>query len=443
MTTRLVGSPRTSDEQARLDKNQRIRNSIKATKARRKNQKCSTFDLKIVTNKLNAKQREALRRVFLEAKWLWNECIASGDPLTYTPTATVQVKTPDGMETREYLFLGSQMKQAVVKQIKSNIKALAVLRDHGHKTGIVGYTNHVNSLGLPQPGTTYRIKGSKARIQNIPGWVRIRGIRQLDGWELASAKLTHEADGYHLRVTCYMDKEEYRNRRETLGLACKPGTVVGLDMGVATTVTLSNGASYDTTVGETDRLKRLQRQLNRKTKGSNNRRRNKRLIRIEYLHNRHRLDDRAKKVAHVILMNQTVFMQDEQIRNWKRRYGRKLHHSIAGRLKTILTRHDDQVVVLDKWEPTTKLCPICDHKTTIPLNQRTYECSTCGYTAPRDVKAAQSMVWIGQNKYSNQIPLERGEYKPVENATENYAANLRMFSQRSWKRETATASASR
>lgn len=49
------------------------------------------------------------------------------------------------------------------------------------------------------------------------------------------------------------------------------------------------------------------------------------------------------------------------------------------------------------------------------------------------------MVWMGQSKYSDKIPSEQGEYKPVENASESYADNLRMFSMRSAKQETVTA----
>lgn len=85
MAVSLIGSQRKTSEEARLDKNRRIKESIKATKAKRKTQTCSTFDLKIVGNKLSSTQREALTRVFLEAKWLWNECIASGDPFSYKP----------------------------------------------------------------------------------------------------------------------------------------------------------------------------------------------------------------------------------------------------------------------------------------------------------------------------------------------------------------------
>ena len=444
MTVSLIGSPRKTSEEARLDKNRRIKESIKATKARRKTQTCSTFDLKIVGNKLSRTQREALVRVFLEAKWLWNECIASGDPFSYKPRKNVLVKTKDDtMDEREYRVLGSQMKQSLVKTIRSNIKTLATLKKQGRKTGTVGFTSKVKSLGLPQPETTYRIRGQKARIQNIPGWVRVRGVGQLEGWEQAKAVLTSEADGWHLHVTCYMDKEEHRKRREARNLAPVKNTVIGLDMGVKTAITCSDGTEYDVMVGETDRLKREQRKLNRKKKGSNNRQRNRMRIRRAYTKQRNRLNDAANKITAELLRNEIVFMQDEQVRAWQRRYGRKTQHSVLGRVKNRLARHTSQVVTLSRWEPTTQLCPICGKKTRIPLKQRTYQCAYCGYKAPRDVKAAQTMVWMGQSEYSDRIPLERGEYKPVENASESYADNLRMFSMRSAKQETVTASASR
>lgn len=297
MTVSLIGSPCKISEEARLDKNRRIKESIKATKAKRKNQTCSTFDLKIVGNKLSRTQREALTRVFLEAKWLWNECIASGDPFSYKPRKNVLVKTKDGtMDEREYRTLDSQMKQSLIKTICSNIKALATLKKHGYKVGAVGFTGEVRSIVLQQPEIAYRIRGQKARIQNIPGWVRVRGVKQLEGWEQAKAVLTSEADGWHLHVTCYMDKEEYRKRREAKRLAPVKNTIIGLDMGVKTAITCSDGTEYDVMVGETDRLKREQRKLSRKKKGSNNRQRNRMRIRRAYMKQQNRLDDAANKI---------------------------------------------------------------------------------------------------------------------------------------------------
>lgn len=352
----------------------------------------------------------------------------------------VLVKTKNGaMDERKYRILGSQMKQSLVKTIRSNIKTLATLKKQGREVGNVGFTDEVRSLVLQQPEITYRIRGQKARIQNIPGWVRVRGVKQLEGWEQAKAVLTSKADGWHLHVTCYMDKEEYRKRREAKRLAPVKNTVIRLDMGVKTAITCSDGTEYDVMVGETDRLKWEQRKLNHKKKGSNNRQRNRMRIRRAYAKQQNRLNDAANKITAELLRNEIVFMQDEQVKAWQRHYGRKTQHSVLGRVKNRLTRHTSQVVTLSKWEPTTQLCPTCGKKTKITLKQRTYKCAYCGYKAPRDVKAAQTMVWLGQSKYSDKIPLEQGEYKPVENASESYADNLRMFSTRSAKQETVTA----
>lgn len=49
-------------------KNQKIKNSLLATKEKRKTQSCKVFELKIVNNQLNQTQIEFLNRIFLEAK---------------------------------------------------------------------------------------------------------------------------------------------------------------------------------------------------------------------------------------------------------------------------------------------------------------------------------------------------------------------------------------
>ena len=164
-----------------------------------------------------------------------------------------------------------------------------------------------------------------------------------------------------------MDKEEYHKRREHKHLAPQPNTVIGLDMGVKTRPShCSDGTKYDVMVEESDRLKKEQRKLARKKKGSNNHHRNRARIRRAYQRKQNILDDAANKTTAEILKNQTIFIQDEQVKQWHRRYGRKVQHSILGRVKNRLVRHPEQVVVISKWEPTTKFCPICHRKTPEP-----------------------------------------------------------------------------
>lgn len=106
------------------EKNKRISESLARTRAKREQQSCKTFDLKITHNKLNLVQKEALKRVFLEAKWLKNHIIASNNINDYdTKTKSVQVKMPNSeFETRDLKTIGSQVKQSILTQVKTNLK---------------------------------------------------------------------------------------------------------------------------------------------------------------------------------------------------------------------------------------------------------------------------------------------------------------------------------
>ncbi|RUM56949.1 MAG: transposase, partial [Persephonella sp.] len=96
------------------DKNQKIKESLKKTKEKRKNQVVKVYQLKISYSNLNKEQKQWLERVFLEAKWLYNYCIADIPNRLNSKTEKlkqVEIITPQGIETREMTCLSSQMKQ--------------------------------------------------------------------------------------------------------------------------------------------------------------------------------------------------------------------------------------------------------------------------------------------------------------------------------------------
>ena len=53
------------DKQTLLERNKLIAENGKLTRAKRAQQECKVFDLKIIDNKLKLSQKEALERVFL------------------------------------------------------------------------------------------------------------------------------------------------------------------------------------------------------------------------------------------------------------------------------------------------------------------------------------------------------------------------------------------
>jgi transposase len=93
--------------------------------------------------------------------------------------------------------------------------------------------------------------------------------------ELANANLVKKADGYYLKVTAFINKENFKEKQ-------KNGKEIGLDFGIKSNITTSEGEKVDVSVGESDRLKKLQREMFRRTKGSNNRYKTIKLIQREY-----------------------------------------------------------------------------------------------------------------------------------------------------------------
>lgn len=402
------------------EKNARIAATMKETRQRRQAQVCRVFHVKLQNNSLNQQQRAALKMLFVEAKWLYNHALSQGIT-DYKPGKTVEVRNRAGeFETRNLSVIGSQMKQAVITGMVANLRSLASHKKAGRRVGSLKYVSQYTSVDLKQYGTTYKIRGNRVRVQNIPGWVKAKGLPQLKGWELANAKLVSKPDGYYLHVTAFKSKSEVKDN-------FAPGTMVGVDMGLATHITLSDGSKISATVRETDRLKRLQRKLSKQQKGSNNYSRTRTLIQREQQRNTNRRNDIANKVVHDILLNERVFMQDENLTAWRTAFGgSKQHGSILGRVKNKLIHHE-RVTVLRKNAPTTKTC-LCGRKNTHSLRDRTYSCE-CGYVADRDVHAARNMVRLS-------VPVERRESTLVEN--ESGWAALSATQRRSLKQEASS-----
>jgi len=401
------------------EKNSNIKKSMQETLERRSLQQCFVYKVKIDESRLNKKQKEQLKMLFVEAKWLYNDILnysKENNISTYdTKCKTVNILNKDReIETRELKTIGSQMKQSVVADILASLKGLKVLKAHGKRIGWLKYKSEYKSLTLKQYGTTYKIlTKNKMKIQNVSGKIKVNGLEQFvnnPDIEFANAKILNTPTGYYVAVTCFKFKDKIKE---------KPfiGEEIGVDMGIKDHITLSNGEKINSTVEETERLKRLQRKLFKCKKGSNNRRKVVHLIQKEYQKISNRKNDAANKLVAYILSYEHVYMQDESLAAWKKfNFGKQVQHSILGRVKAKLVNHP-RVEVLDKWAPTTKYCPKCGNiNKDITLKDRIYTCPICGYQEDRDVHSAQNMITMIKiiKNQINLVPAGRREFKPVE-----------------------------
>ena len=190
---------------------------------------------------------------------------------------------------------------------------------------------------------------------------------------------------------------------------------IGLDLGIKTSITTSEGEKIDISIGESDRLKKLQREMFRRVKGSNNRWKTIKKLQKAYQKQTNKKQDKANKIVHKLKAYSRIYMQDENIAGWHRGlFGKQVQHSCLGTVKSKLMVLP-QTVVLDRFIPTTKLCPKCHSvKNDMTLADRTYVCS-CGYQEDRDVHAAKNMIGIAKSCFEDGfVPPEQREITLTE-----------------------------
>lgn len=376
----------------RLEKNKQIAQTMKETYTKRKSQDCKCFKFKIDKSNLSKEQANQLKMQFVEAKWIYNYLISQNDiySFDYKNLSKITHKDKNGNDIEtDIQYIGSSIKQAIIQDVINQIKGLSVLKKKGHKVGKLKFKSEYNSINLKQYNNTHSIRGNKFKIQGIKKLIRVRGLDQLskyDNIDYANAKLLYDGIDYYIVLTCFIDKEEKQYKND----------IVGIDMGVSTSLTLSNGTKYDISIGESEKLKRLQAKLAKQKKGSNNRYKTIRKIRKEYIHINNKKNDISNKIVHSILNdNKIIVIQDEQINEWRQDgiSGTKIQHSILGRIKSKLV-NNDRTIILDKWFPTTKYCRHCGSKVELELKDRIFECPNCKTKEDRDIHAANNMIYF-------------------------------------------------
>lgn len=399
-------------EDQRMAKNTQIKQSLKNTRERRKNQEAKTYECKIVKNKLSSQQLETLERMFLEAKWYYNSIInhIENNPLNTFDNKTKAVRVRMGKDSDEYEdrtleVLPASVKQKLVSQVRNSLSGLKSKKDKGYKVGRLGYTQEVTSIPLKQYGFDYAVlTDNKVRISKI-GHVNVRGLDQFSqDAEWSTAHIVKKADDYYIHITVYVNKV-VDNSWFNLPL-------VGLDFGIKDHITTSDGMKFNSITTVSKRIKNLQRKLSRQIKGSKNYFKTLKKIRKSYDRLSRLKDEAANKIVHYLLTHYSnIIIQDENIKGWHSGlFGQQVQYSILGRVKAKLVSNP-RVVVLNRSIPTTQYCPNCGALNKHGLDKRVYSCS-CGYSMDRDIHAANNMIslYIKNSDNGNVVKKTPVEY---------------------------------
>lgn len=128
------------NEEERLLKNKQISQTKRETINRHENMNCHTYTFKIQENSLNFQQKEYLKMIFVEQKWLknyilnWCEQDKENNKLTKFNTKITKIthkdKDMNDVEV-ELKYLSAQSKQCLISRMYSNIKTLHTLKSKG------------------------------------------------------------------------------------------------------------------------------------------------------------------------------------------------------------------------------------------------------------------------------------------------------------------------
>lgn len=181
---------------------------------------------------------------------------------------------------------------------------------------------------------------------------------------------------------------------------------IGIDLGVTSLVALSNGEKVVNPKGfkaKRRKLKKAQKALSRKQKGSNNR--YKARLKVAKVHQEisdARIDFLHKLTTQLVRENQTIAVEDLAVKNMVK--NRKLALSISdaswGELVRQLEYKCDwygrHFVKIDRWFPSSKRCAECGYIVEkLPLSIREWDCPKCGAHHDRDVNAAKNILAAG------------------------------------------------
>lgn len=182
---------------------------------------------------------------------------------------------------------------------------------------------------------------------------------------------------------------------------------VGIDLGVKDFVITSNGEVFENKhflKKKEKQIKKLQRQLSKKQKGSNNR--NKVRIRLAkaFEHLTNQKDTYIHSVVNELLTYyDIVFMEDLNVSGMLKNH--KLAKAIQEvgfyRFKTVLSdkafNNGKRVVFIDRFYPSSKTCHKCGYVyKRLTLNNREWTCPICGEHHDRDINAALNILEEGE-----------------------------------------------
>jgi putative transposase len=245
-------------------------------------------------------------------------------------------------------------------------------------------------------GTNIKVHEKHVQLPKL-GLVQCAVSKSVEGRILNATVSQNPSGKYFVSICCTdVDIPQYEST----------GATVGIDLGISSLAITSDGEVFENPkhIKQSEKkLAKLQRQLSRKTKGSNNR--NKARVKVailqEHIANR-RKDAINKMTTQLVKGYDVICIEDLAVRNMvkNRRLSKAISDASWGEIRRQLTYktalQHKMLIVVGRYFPSSQLCN-CGYKNADvkSLNIREWRCPKCNTYHDRDKNAADNILTEG------------------------------------------------
>jgi putative transposase len=269
--------------------------------------------------------------------------------------------------------------QTAFNRFFSGLGGYPKFKKKGHHDSFYIANNHI------------KLDGKKLKLPKL-GWIRMREALRFEG-KVISATISRQANKWFVSINV----ELYQAPK-----SCDSQAGVGVDLGIKALATLSNGETFDAPKPlkkSIKKLKRMQRSLSRRLKGSNNRQKIKdKIAKIHAKITNVRQDSLHKITSYLTDSFGGIVIEDLNVSGMLK--NSKLSRAIADlswytfrrQLEYKSKYKGNYLLIADRWFPSSKICSNCaQKKEELKLSERVYHCEACGQSLDRDLNAALNL----------------------------------------------------
>ena len=250
------------------------------------------------------------------------------------------------------------------------------------------------SFSIPQ-NTEVDFNNKRIFIPKFKEGIKCRFSRKFDG-KIKSSTVSRAPTGKYFISILVETNDSIPNKAPI-----DESKAVGVDLGIKTFATLSDGAEIQNPKNikkSLKRLKRLQRSVSRKKKGSNSRKRAVKLLARQYEKVTNRRKDFLHKTSRWLIDHyDTICLETLSASNMLKnhRLAQSLSDISIGTFNAYMDYkaewYGKNIIRIGRFEPSSKMCS-CGHiHSGLKLSDRVWTCPACGAVNQRDLLAAQNI----------------------------------------------------